>query len=86
MTEVPIERALNRDILIELLEKRDSEGDDRWNINQINPICFATRFKISQLWEARRNYDLNRVNFTFFPMIVLLETIQQNYVQNRMRI
>ena len=29
MTEVPIERALNRDILIELLENRDSEGDDR---------------------------------------------------------
>ena len=29
MTEVPIEWALNRDILIELLEKRDAEGDDR---------------------------------------------------------
>ena len=29
MTEVPIQRALNRDILIELLENRDSEGDVR---------------------------------------------------------
>ena len=29
MTEVQIERALNRDILIELLENRDSERDNR---------------------------------------------------------
>ena len=29
LTEVPIERALNRDILIDLLENRDSERDER---------------------------------------------------------
>ena len=29
LTEVPIERALNKDILTELLENRDSERDDR---------------------------------------------------------
>ena len=29
LTEVPIERALNKDILIELLENRDSERDDK---------------------------------------------------------
>ena len=29
MTEVPIEQALNKDILIELFENRDSERDDK---------------------------------------------------------
>ena len=51
LTEVPIERALNRDILIVIRKSRFRRRWQNWNINQINPICFATRFKISQLWK-----------------------------------
>ena len=66
LTELLIEQALNKDILIELLENWDS-GDVRiGTLIRLAFIWFATRFKISQLWKARRNYDLNRVNATFF--------------------
>jgi len=67
LNEVLIERALNKDIPIELLENRNSERDGRMeNFNQISPIGFAIRFKICQLWKARRDYDMNRLNLTFF--------------------
>ena len=47
MTEVPIERALNRDILIELLENRDSEGDDR--IGTLIKLIKQILYSITQL-------------------------------------
>ena len=66
MTEVPIERALNRDILIELLENRDSEGDDRiGTLIKLTLFVLLLALKLVN-FEARRNYDLNRENLTIF--------------------
>ena len=48
-----------------------------FNKQGIGKFIFSTRWK---------SVETEKVARPFFPTIVLLETIQKNYVQNRMRI
>ena len=67
MTEVPIERALHSDILIELLENRDSERDDR--IGTLKRLAqFGLLLVLRIVNFRKRDCDLYRVTFTFFDI------------------